>query len=328
MMKKDVPKKRLEDYNDVYADIFNALLFRGRRVLEEEYLVPLPTETFVRKLNGNLRQGNRDVRKADKRSGRYRLICGEENQEHRENTMPQRVMGYDYAAYEEQIRDLADQNKARGKPATVKRIHDDQRLAPVITAVLYWGTEEWTRPLKLYDMLEFPFGLEEIIKPFVADYPINLIQMTKLSKEDRGRLTSDFRLLAEYVALKDDLEMLTHYMREQNQPIRHPEEFLDVLSTVSGDKRYRSIQKQILERVEDGEEEVTMCVLIDEFENRGRQKGIEEGIQKGIQEGSNAKTQLIAHNMFLRGMSEEDTAAICEESSEQIRSWFAEWSKG
>lgn len=185
--------------------------------------------------------------------------------------------------------------------------------------------------LTLYDMLEFPPGLEDTIKPFVADYPMNLIQMTKLSKEVRGRLTSDFRLLAEYVALKDDPVTLIQYMKTQNQPIRHPEEFLDVLSTVSGDRRYRSIQKQILERAEREEEEITMCVLIDEFENIGRQKGIEEGIQKGIQkgieEGSNAKTRTIAHNMFLRGMSVEDTAGICEEQEEQVRTWFSEWRK-
>lgn len=100
-MEKDITKKRLEDYNDVFADIFNALLFEGEEVLSEEYLVPLPTEAFSRRTDGLSRQGNRDVRKADKRYGHYCLICGAENQESIENTMPQRIMGYDFASYEE-----------------------------------------------------------------------------------------------------------------------------------------------------------------------------------------------------------------------------------
>lgn len=100
LMKKDITKKRLEDYDDVFADIFNTLLFDGENVLSEKHLVPLPTESFSRKYDGALRQGNRDVRKADRRNGSYRLICGGENQEGIDNTMPQRIMGYDFASYE------------------------------------------------------------------------------------------------------------------------------------------------------------------------------------------------------------------------------------
>ena len=182
-MQKDITEKRLEDWNDVFADIFNNLVFGGEEVLREEDLVPLPTESFSRNQDGTLRQGNRDVRKADRRNGRYRLICGEENQQGIDNTMPQRVMGYEYAAYEEQVKKLMDENKVQKKPAYAKRIHDEQKLAPVVTAVLYWGAEDWNRPRTLHDMLEFPAETKEKIKPYVADYPMNLIQLAKLPKE-------------------------------------------------------------------------------------------------------------------------------------------------
>lgn len=82
-MEKDISQKKLEYFNDVFADIFNALLFEGERVLQEAFLVPLPTESFFRKTDGRLCQGNRNIRKADKRNSRYRLICGDENQESR-----------------------------------------------------------------------------------------------------------------------------------------------------------------------------------------------------------------------------------------------------
>lgn len=45
-MGKDIPEKRLEDFNDVFADIHNALVFKGKEVLRENELVPLRTEAF------------------------------------------------------------------------------------------------------------------------------------------------------------------------------------------------------------------------------------------------------------------------------------------
>lgn len=39
MAEKDIHEKRLEDYNDVFADIYNTLLF-GEKYLEDEKLRP------------------------------------------------------------------------------------------------------------------------------------------------------------------------------------------------------------------------------------------------------------------------------------------------
>lgn len=38
MGQKDITEKLLEDYNDVFADIVNVLLFRGNRIVKEESL--------------------------------------------------------------------------------------------------------------------------------------------------------------------------------------------------------------------------------------------------------------------------------------------------
>ena len=73
-MEKDIAEKRLESCNDVFADIFDNLLFEGQKILMEDQLEALPTEAFVRDMGGNLRQGSRDIRKADRRGSRYYLI--------------------------------------------------------------------------------------------------------------------------------------------------------------------------------------------------------------------------------------------------------------
>lgn len=274
-MKKDIAEKRLEDHNDVFADIFNNLVFHGEQVLEEERLTPLPTEAFTRQIDGELRQGNRDIRKADGTYGNYRLICSTENQTATDNTMPQRVMGYEYAGYEEQIRDFLEENRKNNRPAYSKRIHEDQRLVPIVTAVLYWGAKGWQGPLSLHDMLEFPQDKREIIEPYVANYPMNLIDLSNVPKEVRERMTSDFRLLLDYLACRNNPEEMKKFMADNRRVIRHPEEFLDAMSEVASDGRYRMIKEQMQQKADGGEkeEEVTMWKIEDEIENRGIQSG-------------------------------------------------------
>ncbi len=286
-MSKDIVEKRLEEHNDVFVDIFNNLLFSGKKLLKEEYLTNLPTESYVRDVNGKMHQKNRDVSKAAKNRGVekidinqnvYRLVCGLENQSGKDNTMPERVMGYDYAAYEMQIKEIMTENANQKRPAYTKRIHDDQKLAPVVTGVLHWGPEEWDGPMRLHDMLRFPEDSEDILKPLVPDYPINLIEMRKLPKEIRELLTSDFRLIAEYVACGKDSATLEHLMADNKHMIKHPEEFLDMLSEVANDTQYKKV-KELLQ--EETREEMTMCVIADKLVGQGIQQGKQQGIQQG-----------------------------------------------
>ncbi len=281
-MDRDIAEKRLENCNDVFADIFDNLVFDGEHVLDEEQLASLPTESFSRKISGGVRQGNRDIRKMNGKNGAYRLICGLENQSGRDNTMPQRIMGYDFAAYEEQIKELIEENRKAGNPAYGKRIHDHQKLIPVVTAVLYYGTEGWEHPMCLHDMLEFPEDMKDSVKARVANYPMNLIYVAQLPKETRNRLKSDFRLIAEFCACKGKREKIGELMEENQQKILHPEEFFDTLSAVTGDKRYREVYVYMKER-EKLEEGLKMCEFMDYMENKGMEKGMEKGIKALIQ---------------------------------------------
>ena len=315
-MKKDTAEKRLEACNDVFADIFDNLLFGGQQIIDEEQLEATPTEAFVRKGNGRIWQGNRDILKTCGKKGQYRLICGIENQTQIDNTMPERIMGYDYAVYEEQIRKLQAQNEKDGRPAYAKRLHENQRLMPVITAVLYYGTkEEWRHPVRLYDMLDFPAEVEEVIKPYVADYPINIIDVSRLAEKERARLTSDFRLIADYLAYKNNPERLKKFMEENNQKIRHPEEFLDVMSEVASDGRYKKIKEKILNQGVK-KEELTMCIIAEELENRGMEKGIALGrIQEAIeasQEFERSWEETYAHIILKFSLSEEEANSFME----------------
>jgi len=81
-------------------------------------------------------------------------------------------------------------------------------------------------------------------------------------------------LIAEYAARRQDPKQLEELLEDKVHTIKHPEEFLDMLSEVASDKRYKNAKEKILENKE---ENVTMCVIAEKLENRGIQKGIERG---------------------------------------------------
>ena len=56
-----------------------------------------------------------------------------------------------------------------------------------------------------------------------------------------------------------------------------------MLKALTGDNRYLKILSALTEEEKKGE--VSMCELLDKYENRGIQKGIQKGIQRGIQQG-------------------------------------------
>ena len=66
-------------------------------------------------------------------------------------------------------------------------------------------------------------------------------------------------------------------MKDNKYVIKHPEAFLDLMSEISGDKKYKIIKENILEEEREG---ITMCVIADKLVNQGIQQGIQQGGQK------------------------------------------------
>ena len=62
MSQKDITEKMLFTYNDVFADVVNALLFKGEQVIAEEELVDQAPRAAY-KADGVIRDIERDVAK-------------------------------------------------------------------------------------------------------------------------------------------------------------------------------------------------------------------------------------------------------------------------
>ena len=133
MGQKDLTQKYLEDYPDVFADIVNALLYDGKRVLSVENLQSAPTETLYYGKDNQLRNQFHDVSKYVLDNGMIRAQYTLENEMRGSSKMLLRKAGYEGAVYREQY----------GKKT--------ESVYPVISMVLHWGKRKWQTPRELQD---------------------------------------------------------------------------------------------------------------------------------------------------------------------------------
>jgi len=89
-------------------------------------------------------------------------------------------------------------------------------------------------------------------------------------------------LIAEYAARRQDPKQLEELLEDKVHTIKHPEEFLDMLSEVAKDKQYKEVKEKLMA---DKEENVTMCVIADKLVKRGIEQGRLLGEKDGIERG-------------------------------------------
>ncbi|MBR3732539.1 MAG: Rpn family recombination-promoting nuclease/putative transposase [Spirochaetales bacterium] len=273
MAEKDIAEKTLEEYNDVFADIANVILFGGEQVIKEDELEDAAPYSMY-KIDDKLHEQERDCAKYWKKQKIRIALCGFENQTAQDRTMPLRVIGYDGAAYRAELTD-----------------DTQNELYPVITLVLYFGETHWTAPKHLTDC----FTTDKRLKPFVSDYKINVVEVAFLTEETISQFNSDFRIIADFFRQS----RLGHYNPSQDD-IHHADEVFKLMSVLTGDKRFDETYNEVKVRyngIEGGKE---MCKIIDDF--------IAEGMEKGMEKGAyNAKVET-AQNLRRMGMSSEQIA--------------------
>lgn len=249
MAEKDITEKNLEAFNDVFADIVNVLLFKGKHLMKEKDLEAASKDSMF-KADGKIHQQERDVSKFWK-NGEVRIsILGFENQTVQDYKMPLRVISYDGASYKQQLLDTGD-DKSKDKKK--------KALYPVVTLVLYFGTEEkWSTHKNLLSCFKVP----EELKPFVNDYKINVFNIAWLSDKTIDMFKSDFKIVAKYfqtVRRKKDY-------KGSKEEIRHVDALLKMLSVLTGDNSFEEIYNE--GNLKKGG--VTMCEVVEKIKNEGK----------------------------------------------------------
>ena len=162
MSEKDITEKHLMELEDIFADVVNVLLFNGEQVILPNSLKNGLTKSQYKADDNKIHEQERDVIKFWEDGGINIAIFGLENQTKIDKDMPLRVLNYDGQNYRSQ---LLNKNQLT--------------RYPVITLVLYFGEERWTKPKSLFEVLDIP----EKLKPFVNDYKINVFEIAYLTQE-------------------------------------------------------------------------------------------------------------------------------------------------
>ena len=243
----------------------------------------------------------RDV-KMQLRSGTVLQVLAVENQSYINYGMPVRIMGYDAAEYNRQMKEHRQQVSALWKqvessgqydtlaiPVTyaeyMSGILKTDRLHPVYTICLYSGTETWDGPRTLSDMMEFRAETDPL-KEYFSDYPANLFCVNE-QKEFECFHTELRELLRAMNYRKDKRKFLS---LEKDERYAHlSKETWEAIATMTGRSFFEENMEIYKSQNENQREEYDMCQALrkirEDFFNEGKAEGREEGRAEGRAEG-------------------------------------------
>ena len=254
MGQTDITEKILEDYNDVFADIINGLIFNGEQRILPESLENTQVHSQYKAEDGKVHELERDVAKYWKDKKVELAICGIENQSSVEKNMPFRIIGYDGASYRSQL------------------LEKRKEILPVMTIVLYFGTNRhWYGKKNIKGLMKIP----EELNDYINDYEMKVFEIAWLTEAEIDRFHSDFKIVANFFVQKRKNK---NYIPDDPTEIRHVDEVLKLLQVMTGDERYQMIfnRKKGVH---------SMCDVAERLEKMGIEKGLKQGIGEGIKQG-------------------------------------------
>ncbi len=320
MGKKDASMKALLSKNEVFADACNQYFFHGKNVVKPDLLQELDPAEVVLPFGKEgkeavLHQRYRDLLKlctVKTDSKCTYCIFGIEAQSKVHYAMPVRSLMYDAMHLSKQVTEKArmhrKQRKSKGKELEeisseeyLSGFYKTDKIIPVLTLVVYLGTDAWDGPRSLREMYE---ETEEEILKHVTDYRLNLLDLTHCDDEEINRFCIDLFQVTAFVKCsksKDDFK----------KNIIHKEKFMHVsreaIDVVQSFTNYRF-------KMEDGKEEENMCQALDEILADEKAEGIIEGKIEGKAEA----TKTILQKFLAAGMEEKEIRRMLAVSPEEF----------
>ena len=271
MGRKDIITKEYMEDTEVFADVFNHMIYKGEKVIDPKNLKELDTANVIIPYGADGAevpyQKYRDVFKilcAMEDENAVYLLLGVENQSNVHYAMPVKNMVYDSLEYAAQVQKVeASHKKARKekdpkekKPDSAEFLsgfYREDRLLPIITVVVYFGADSWDAPRSLHEML---IVQDESILSLVPDYRINLIAPGEMSEEELELFTSNFREVMQFIKYSKDTEKLSQLVEENTAFETMDRKAVRVMEEMTGMK----IEKEV------EEEKVNVCKAIQGIE--------------------------------------------------------------
>ena len=203
-----------------FADSFNYYLFNGKQIIKSDNLETLdPTEMAIipREASDETVEKIRDVLKqcilmADDKA--TYLMLGIENQTDVHYALPVKNMIYDALNYGKQVSETAKKHREKkdlqGSAEFLSGFTKNDKLKPLITLTIYFGSDEWDAPRSLKEMFH---TTDETVLRFVEDYRVHLIVPKEI--KDFSRFTTDFGKAMRFIALSEDKDLLWKLQQDE-----------------------------------------------------------------------------------------------------------------
>lgn len=315
MSKIDVCTKAYMSNPRFFSDAFNYYFFHGEKVVKpEELTVQDIAEIALPYGNGEddiiiPAQKFRDILKKwtimTSRDATYMLL-GVENQANVHYAMPIRNMLYDALNYSSQVEAIGRKHRRR------KDIEGDEFLSgfkkqdkvkPIFTLVIYWGTKEWDAPKSLYEMMDIKEEMIGIIKEYVNDYKLHVIVPNEI--ENFEQFSTELGYCLRYIQSSTSRLKLEQLLKDHK----------DVYSRfdkMSG-KLIQVVTNTILPKEAEREDSINMCKAIEDMmkdaEAKGTEKAVLETAKRFFETGGTMETAL----KVFPSLSEEELASIKED---------------
>ncbi len=315
-----ITKEYMRD-NRVFADVCNYFL-KKNIVKPEELREYDSTELYIPALwdeTDDTVQKYRDVMKectvamSDNRVA-Y-VLFGVENQTKIDYSMVLRACMYDVMRYSKQLRDIArehDRKKDLKGDAYLSRFGKEDRVKPVITIVVYYGSEPWDASTDLYGLL--PDGCEELY-PLIDNYHLKVLEASALSDEELAGFQSSLREVMTFIKYAGDSIKLTEAVN-RNENFRN----MDILAA----KVVKSVTGNTM-KIDESKEEMDMCKALQDMVSEAETRGILIGEQKGIRVGEQKARVDMIISMYTKGIGLKTIAEIAKMSMEEINTILSEY---
>lgn len=304
--KADVILKDFWRQNERFADLFNAVIFRGKQIIKPEDLTERDTD-----MSGIIQfkdyqktlERTRDVVKKMAYGVEF-AVLGIESQQKIHYAMPLRTMLYDSLGYLKEYQEITRIRKAeRGKMTEdefLSKMRKEDRLHPIISIVLYYSEKSWDGPTCLKDMIvEMPEEMERIF----SDYKMNLVQIRE--SEQYTFHNEEVRAVFEI-----SREIFNGNFDKINEKYRN-RDLTPELITVIG----KITDSAELVRQGKIEEVANMCTALEKWEK----ENIERGTKRGIEIGTNKGIAKMVLTLLNKGKTVEETADWLDLTEEYVR---------
>lgn len=295
---KDAKAREFLSNNERFADLFNYYLFEGRQVIRPEDLEERDTAEVLSLYGRNQKEIQKQkwrdllkhaIIKATKTT--VFVLLGIENQSDIHYAMPVKNIIYDGMNYGTQVVEAARKHrkdKDYGSEAEfLSGFRKEDKLTPVITLTVYWGSDEWDAPRSLHEMLAVS---DPHILKYVEDYHLHLIVPNEIT--DFGRLRTSLREVLEIIKASDD--------RKKMQEV------------LSGNPRFKSLENEAVSAINvftglkvplnKKERKTDMCKAWEEQRRIGKVEDIMDLLEE-IGEPSSALEKLIMEQTDLEVLS-------------------------